>query len=147
MARRRRTRLEAEAERRLRTRLIPEGEKVRRARRRRRWTQRELGRRCELAQSTISQVERGLGGSLSLNAWQRMAIALDLPLDLALGRDAQEEPPDVGHLSIQELILRLARAIGLAEGSSCRPDRPTLGARPMRASSITLGAPCCSSNA
>ena len=82
---------------------------MRLARRRRRWSQSELGRRCGLAQTTISKIERGDGGKLSPESWQQVAIVLVLPLDLTLGRDALEEPIDAGHLAIQELVLRLAK--------------------------------------
>lgn len=89
-----------------------EGEKVRAARQRRSWTQKELGQRTDLSQPTISRIERGDGATLSLAAWQRVAMALDLPLEIKLGRDAREDTADAGHLAIQELILRLGRAAG-----------------------------------
>jgi transcriptional regulator with XRE-family HTH domain len=85
---------------------------VRQARRRRRWTQTQLAVRVDLAQPTISRMERGDGGSLSVNSWQQVATALELSFDLTLGRDPNEEPVDAGHLGIQELILRLGRMIG-----------------------------------
>jgi transcriptional regulator with XRE-family HTH domain len=112
MANRRRSKLEAESRRLLQPQLLREGTKARRARRRRRWTQAELGRRVDLSQSTISLVERGEGGSLSLQVWQRIAGALDLPLSVELGRDAKEEPTDAGHLAVQELVMRLGRGAG-----------------------------------
>ena len=65
-----------------------------------------------MAPSTVSELERGDGGTLSLQLWQQVAIALDLPLDVSLGRDAMEEPVDAGHLAIQELVMRLGRATG-----------------------------------
>jgi transcriptional regulator with XRE-family HTH domain len=89
-----------------------EGGKIRRAPRRRRWTQAQLGRKVGLSQPTLSQIERGRGGSHSVHAWQRLAIALHLPLEVQLGRDALEEPADVGHLAVQELALRIGRAAG-----------------------------------
>lgn len=76
------------------------------------WTQAQLAPRVGVSQSTISEIERGVGGSLSLATWQQVAIALDLPLDLTLGRDALEEPVDSGHLGVQELVLRLGRLVG-----------------------------------
>jgi hypothetical protein len=58
-------------------------------------------------------LERGDGASLSLEAWQQVALVLQLHLELTLGRDPLEEPADAGHLGIQELILRLGRHIGV----------------------------------
>ena len=65
--------------------------------------------RAGLSQTMISEIELGNGGALSLVAWQRLAIVLDLPLHFELGRDPLEEPRDAGHLAIQELVLRLGR--------------------------------------
>ena len=62
-----------------------EGQKIRRARRRRRLTQKALGRRVGLDQTTISRLERGDGASLSLMAWQQVALVLQLHLELTLG--------------------------------------------------------------
>src|SRR3954452_15443456 len=114
MALRRRTALEASAQRDLKPVLLREGRKVRAARTRRRWSQAELGRRAGLAQTTLSKLERGDGGTLSLESWQQVALVLALPLDLTLGKDALEEPAGSGHLAIQELVLRTAKALRLA---------------------------------
>ena len=57
-------------------------------------------------------MERGDGGSLSVNSWQQLATALELSFDMTLGRDPNEEPVDAGHLAIQELVLRLGRLTG-----------------------------------
>ncbi len=89
--------------------LSEQGAKVRAARRRRRWTQTQLGRRLGVTQPTVSRVERGDGSTLSLELWQQVALVLGLPLKFELGRDALEEPRDAGHLKIQELMLRLGR--------------------------------------
>lgn len=112
MATRRRSSLGFQARRVLQPTLTREGAKVRRARRRRRWTQAELARRVGVAQPTISRAERGQGGALSLEFWQQVAIVLALPFEITLGRDALEEPVDVGHLAVQELVLRLGRMAG-----------------------------------
>lgn len=108
----RRSKLEAEAIRLLQPALREAGQRLRAARKRRHWMQGALGRRVELSQQTISQVERGDGATLSVAAWQRIALVLGLPLDLKIGRDAFEPPEDAGHLGIQELILRLGRQNG-----------------------------------
>lgn len=108
----RRSRIETGALRGLHAVLFREGQKVAAARRRRGWTQADLGRRTHLAQTTISKIERGDGGTLSVAAWQRVADALQLPLDVKLGRDSLEETRDAGHLGMQELVLRLGRQTG-----------------------------------
>jgi transcriptional regulator with XRE-family HTH domain len=107
--------------------LAREGAKIRLARRRRRWTQKQLGVRCALSQQTISQMERGDGATLSHAAWQRAALVLGLTLDLKLGRDKLEDTRDSGHLPIQELLLRLGRTIGLIRRFELqtRPSDPT----------------------
>lgn len=104
--------------------LQREGAKARHARKRRGWTQAELGARVGLSQSSISRLERGDGGSLSVETWQRAAIALDMPMTLELGRDPKEEPADAGHLAIQELVLRLGRGAGYRRTFEL-PTRPT----------------------
>lgn len=123
----RRTAVELVAVRVLQTLMLREGAKIRAARLRRRWTQRELGRRSALSQQTISQIELGDGATLSLAAWQRVALALGLALNVQLGRDVLEEPRDAGHLGIQELLLRLGRAIGLTRRFelTTKPSDPT----------------------
>lgn len=125
--RKRRSKVESRALRGLRLVLHREGEKVRAARQRRAWTQKELGRRARVHQTTISRVERGEGGTLSLAAWQRIADALELPLDLKLGRDAREDTRDAGHLAVQELVMRLGRQAGYGRTFelTTRPSDPT----------------------
>jgi hypothetical protein len=63
-------------------------------------------------QATISRMERGRGGSLSMDVWQRAFAAVDRHLVLAISRDELEETADAGHLRIQELVLRLGRGAG-----------------------------------
>lgn len=101
---------------------------MRRARLRRGWTQAELGRRAGLAQTTVSKLERGAGGSLSLESWQQVALVLALAFHVELGRDALEEPADAGHLAVQELVLRLARRhhYGRTYELATRPVNPSL---------------------
>jgi transcriptional regulator with XRE-family HTH domain len=127
MASQRRRAVEVEATRRLGPILRREGAKVRDARKRRRFRQVDLGERAGLSQPTISQLERGDGGTLSLESWAQVALVLGLPFDLLLGRDALEEPADAGHLGIQELVLRLARGTGTTRFFELptRPASPT----------------------
>jgi len=127
MGNRRRSPLDAEARRRIRDQMAREGAKIRLARKRRRLTQGQLGARTALSQSAISDIEIGDGAGLSITAWQRIAIVLDLPLRLEIGRDLLEEPPDAGHLAIQELILRLGRSTGRRRSYelATKPDDPS----------------------
>lgn len=108
--------------------LARAGAAVREGRVRRRWTQAGLARRVGLHQTTISRMERGIGGSLSVDAWQRVALALDLRLRLEPPRDPLEEPADAGHLAIQELVLRVGRRAGY-DGRFELPTRPRDPAR------------------
>ena len=87
-------------------------------------TQAQLAARIGVAQSTISRLERGRGESLSADVWQRAFTAVDRLLVLEGSRDPLEETADAGHLAIQELILRCARANGLA-GTFELPTRPS----------------------
>ena len=75
-------------------------------------TQAALGGLIGVSQSTISLMECGKGGSLSLDVWQRAFVALDRPLRLDMPHDRLDEPLDAGHLLVQELVLRLARVAG-----------------------------------
>jgi transcriptional regulator with XRE-family HTH domain len=107
-----RAELAAEAARRNLEQLARLGGEIRQARLRRRLKQQALGGRVGLSQSTVSQIELGAGGRLTLDTWQRIAVALDLQLRVDLGRDPLSEVRDVGHLAIQELLLRIGREAG-----------------------------------
>jgi HTH-type transcriptional regulator/antitoxin HipB len=127
MSRHRKPALAAAAEHRNREQLGRLGRELRASRTRRRITQAQLGARVGLSQSTISELERGEGGSLSLDTLQRVAGALGRNLGIDLGRDAAAEPADAGHLAIQELALRLGRAVGYEgtfELAGARPGSP-----------------------
>ena len=98
MAGRRRTNLWAEAQRRNRESLARLGAEVRAARGVRRLTQASLGARVGVSRMTISRAERGLGGGLTLDAWQRIAIALGTTLRVEpaarpAGGDRRRRPP------------------------------------------------------
>jgi transcriptional regulator with XRE-family HTH domain len=94
------------------------------ARLRRRLTQTQLGQHAGLARSTVSDLERGRGGSHTLDTWQRLALAVDRPMRIDLRRDSREEPADAGRLAIQELVLRLGRRAG-SRGTFELPTRPS----------------------
>lgn len=134
MSRRRRPELAAEARRLNREMLARLGGEVRSTRRRRKLTQVELARPVGVAQSTISVLERGLGGSLSLDLWQRVFVALGRRLDVSAGRDPLAETADAGHLAIQELVLRLGRRAGYARAF----ELPTRPSDPSRSTDVGL---------
>ncbi|HEU0245087.1 MAG TPA: helix-turn-helix domain-containing protein [Candidatus Limnocylindrales bacterium] len=134
MPTRRRTRLALDAERINREQLARLGSDVRAARLRRRLTQSQLGARVGLAQTTVSALERGHGGGLSLDAWQRVGLALGMPLRPAFQRDPREEPVDAGHLLLQELVIRLGRAAGFG----AQLELPTRPHEPWRSIDVTL---------
>ena len=108
----RRPELAAEAARRNFEQLARLGGDAKASRLRRGLTQLELGARVGLSGHTIGRVERGWGGNLSVDTWQRIGLALDRPVVVSLARDMHEEPADAGHLRIQELALRLGSATG-----------------------------------
>lgn len=100
------------------------GQAIRDARERRRWSQRQLGARVGISRQRIGQIELGAGSALPTEVWFALGSALNLPLRLEFGRDALQEPTDAGHLKIQELMLRLARNLGVARFFEL-PTRPT----------------------
>jgi transcriptional regulator with XRE-family HTH domain len=134
MAKLKRPEIRAEAARRNREQLGRLGAEVRVARRRRHATQAELGARVGMARATVSAIERGFGGSHTLDSWQRLAVALEMPLRVEFGRDPLAETADAGHLAIQELVLRLGRAAGYARGF----EVPTRPADPNRSTDVGL---------
>src|SRR5690242_20210858 len=109
---RRPTDLAVAARTRNREQLTSAGTEIRKARLRRHLSQAKLGERAGVSRMSVSRAERGLGGGLTLDAWQRIATALDVTLKVQLQRDHLQEPQDAGHLAMQELILRLGRRHG-----------------------------------
>ena len=97
-------------------------------------TQLRLGARVGLSQATISRAERGQGGGLTLDAWQRMAIALGIALRVNLPRDPMAETADAGHLAMQELVLRIGRTAGY-KGLIELPTKPN---EPWRSIDVAL---------
>jgi HTH-type transcriptional regulator/antitoxin HipB len=100
------------------------GRQVRAARNRRGLTQAALAERVGVHQSHVSKIERGLGGRFPLELWLAVASALGISLRVELGRDPIQEPPDAGHLAMQELALRLGRETGRTRTFEL-PTRPT----------------------
>jgi transcriptional regulator with XRE-family HTH domain len=118
-----RTRLAADAARANRDQALQLGTAARAARLRRQLTQDSLGRRVGLSQASISRAERGLGAGLTLDAWQRLALALGIGLYVALRRDPMDDTLDAAHLALQELVLTTTKAAGY-RASVELPSRP-----------------------
>ena len=109
---------------------------VRTSRRRRGWTQAGLARRAGVSRHVIGRIERD-ETHLDVDVLLRIAIALGRRLEIRFGRDAQEEPADAGHLAIQELVLRLGRAVGYPSTF----ELPTRPAEPWRSVDVVLASP------
>ena len=107
-----RAELVVEARRRNREQLTALGRGIRDARRRRRRTQQQLADDAGTSRSALGRIERGDGGGHTMDTWQRVALAAGTPLFVKLQRDTLEGTADAGHLAIQELVLRSARAAG-----------------------------------
>jgi transcriptional regulator with XRE-family HTH domain len=134
MSRRRRPELLAEAARRNQEQLAQLGAELRRSRLRRRLKQAQLAAAIGVVQSTVSVMERGRGGSLSMDLWQTAFTAMDRELRFEPSRDASEEVADAGHLMIQDLVLRLGREAGFVATFEL-PSRP---ADPSRSTDVGL---------
>lgn len=112
--RRRRTATSRETEHLTRSIALALGRTVREARRRRRLSQADLAVRVNVHQSSISRIELGLGGAVSLEVWVGLGVAIGQPLAVTFSRPlgASREPSDAGHLAMQERLLALAKATG-----------------------------------
>lgn len=112
MVRLKRQELAADARRINRELLARLGGEVKASRLRRRWTQHQLALRAGLSRQLVGRIERGDGGGVTLDGWQRVMLALGRPLRLDIARDPHAAPADAGHLDGQELMLRLLRGSG-----------------------------------
>jgi len=135
MPARHRTRLARAAAERNQEQLARLGVELRAARVRRRVTQDDLAARAGLSQAAVSRAERGRGGSMTIDAWQRLAVAVGMPLRISFGRDPLADTADAAHLAIQELVLAVARGAGFS-GRFELATRPTQPARSIDVSLI-----------
>jgi len=110
------------------------GAELRASRRRRELSQAAVAQRASLSTSSVSDIERGWGGSYSLDALQLVARVVGRTALIKLTADSQTEPADAGHLAIQELVLRLGRAAGFARTF----ELPTRPADPARSADVGL---------
>ena len=124
-----RTKLAVDGERRNREQLARAGGEVREGRRRKHLTQRQVGARVGLAQATISRVERGHGGGLTMDAWQRIGLAIDRPLVVTFQRETTGETADAGTSPSRSWRCAWAGPQGMRARSSFRRARPSPGDR------------------
>jgi transcriptional regulator with XRE-family HTH domain len=134
MAGARRSAVAVEAERRVQERRARLGADIKAMRKRRKWTQNELARRADVGRQVIGRLELGLR-PLDVSTLERIAVALGVPLAIGFDLDVREDVADAGHLAIQEIVLRVARAAGY-ETQFELPTRPN---DPWRSSDVALG--------
>jgi len=91
---------------------IRAGAEVRLARKRRGLTLAALAQRVGVSRARLAEIEGGKGGGAPLEVWFAIAQALDRYLKFEFARDPQAELADAGHLAIQELVIRVAKAAG-----------------------------------
>ena len=91
---------------------IKAGAEVRLARRRRRLTQAALARSVGIGRARLAEIEAGKGGGAPLESWFSIAQALGRYLRFEFAHDPLTELVDAGHLALQELVIRVAKAAG-----------------------------------
>ena len=129
----RRSAIAVEAERRSTERRSYIGGQLKAMRRRRKWSQIEMGRRADVGPQIVGRAERGKG-RLTIEVLDRLAVALDAPLVVRFDRDPREDIADAGHLALQEVVLQLGRRTG-ALTSIELPSRPN---EPWRSIDVVL---------
>lgn len=106
------------------------GERVLKARTRRKWTQDELAAKIGVDRTRVSQIEAGRGGGVPADLWFAIADALQVPFRMEFGRDPLQELEDAGHLEMQEFMLGLGRKTGFSRTFelATRPSNPAYSA-------------------
>jgi transcriptional regulator with XRE-family HTH domain len=109
------------------------GADIKASRRRRRLTQRALGRQIGVSQAQIAAIEAGQATGAPLETWFALGVALNRPFRVELMRDQLALPVDGGHLDIQELVLRVCREAGYTGHFelATRPSDPSRSADAM----------------
>jgi hypothetical protein len=82
----------------------------------------------------ISRLERGTN-PLEIETLDRIGLAFGVPLAVGFDRDRQEDLADAGHLSMQELVLRVSGRAGFVR----QFEMPTRPNEPWRSSDVGLG--------
>jgi hypothetical protein len=71
-----------------------------------------LAAKAGISQARLAEIEAGRGDGAPLEVWLAIAEALGRYLRFEFARDPQAELVDAGHLAIQELVIRVAKAAG-----------------------------------
>lgn len=85
---------------------------LRAIRRRKRWTQRQLGQQLGVSQSEMSRRERGSLGGCPVEAVERWAAALGAYLALDLRFEGERPLTDARHAALQTWLVELLRSHG-----------------------------------
>lgn len=109
----RRTRTQVAGEREAHAIAVALGRELRAWRLGRGLTLRQLAARVGIGKSRLAQLEAGEGAEAPIRLWVALGIATGRPITLAFSREIAAGPRDGGHLTIQELVLRLARSNGV----------------------------------
>jgi len=91
---------------------VKAGAQVKASRLRRRMMQKTLAGRVGISQARLSEIEAGRGAGTPPEVWFALGEALGRYLRFEFARDAQAELADAGHLSIQELVIRVTKPGG-----------------------------------
>ena len=70
-----------------------------------------LAAKVGVSQARLAAIEMGQGGGAPLEVWFAIAQALGRYLKFEFARDPQAELVDAGHLAMQELVIRVAKAV------------------------------------
>lgn len=85
---------------------------LRAIRRRKRWSQRQLGQKLDISQSEMSRWERTALEECSVAEVERWAMALNAHLALELRVDGERPLTDARHAAVQAWIVNLLRSTG-----------------------------------
>lgn len=102
------------------------GAQVKASRLRRQMMQKTLAGRVGISQARLSEIEAGRGAGTPAEVWFALAEALGRYLRFEFAKDPQAELADAGHLSIQELVIRVTKPCGWEASFEAR-SRPESG--------------------
>ena len=78
------------------------GERLKRAREKKGWSQRELARQAHVRYATISELENGIRTAMNTDTAKRIARALGVSVDYLIGTFEEEEDERTAALALVE---------------------------------------------